>query len=289
MIQERAMLVKLNISQWTGRKKDKNITKETNAFYGATDASGYYSKALIPKEAVRPISQVVSTARTFHYENTLPWGDNGERLLPSKNYFDYTRKMHEFSNQFDDEVRVFLETYPELIRRAQETLNQMFDEQDYPDIHKLGTRFAFTTQIAPVPSAADFRVDLAQEEVSAIRSQIEHQAQKAQAEAMASLWKRLYDVVSKMADRLEDEGAVFRDSLVNNIKDLAALLPKLNIAEDPDLERLGDYVTRRLCAVPPDVLRRDPDVRKETADQASAVLRRMDYFMGEHAPREAAA
>ncbi len=227
MINERAMLVTLNISQWTGRKKDKKVTKETNAFYGATDASGYYSKALIPKEAVKPISQVVSTARTFHYENTLPWGDNGERLLPRKNYLDYTRKMHEFSNQF--------------------------------------------------------------EEVSAIRSQIEHQARKAQAEAMASLWKRLYDVVSKMADRLEDEGAVFRDSLVNNIKDLAALLPKLNIAEDPDLERLGEYVTQRLCAVPPNVLRRDPAARKETAEQASAVLRRMDYFMGENAPREAAA
>jgi hypothetical protein len=289
MIQERAMLVKLNISQWTGRKKDKKITKETNAFYGASDASGYYSKALIPKQAVKPISQVVSTARAFHYENTLPWGDNGERLLPSKNYLDYTRKMHEFANQFDDQVRIFLEAYPELISRAKQTLNQMFDEQDYPDIHKLETRFAFATQITPVPSAEDFRVDLAQEEVSAIRQQIEHQAQKAQADAMASLWQRLYDVVSKMADRLDEEGAVFRDSLVNNIKDLAALLPRLNIAEDPDLERLGNYVSQRLCTVPPDVLRKDPAVRKETADQANAVLRRMDYFMGEQAPREVAA
>jgi hypothetical protein len=289
MIQEKAMLVKLNISQWTGRKKDKKVTRETNAFYGASDASGYYSKALIPKEAVKPISQVVSNTRTFHYENTLPWGENGERLLPSKNYLDYTRKMHEFSNQFDDQVRIFLETYPELIRRAQETLNQMFNQEDYPDILKLETRFAFTTQITPVPSAADFRVDLARDEVSAIRRQIEHQARKAQAEAMASLWQRLYDVVAKMADRLEEEGAVFRDSLVNNIKDLAALLPKLNIAEDPDLERMTEHVTRRLCTIPPDVLRRDPAARKETADQASAVLRRMDYFMGEHAPREEAA
>jgi hypothetical protein len=197
--------------------------------------------------------------------------------------------MHEFANQFDDQVREFLENYPELISRAKKTLNQMFDEQDYPDIHKLETRFAFATQITPVPSAEDFRVDLAQEEVSAIRQQIEHQAQKAQAEAMASLWQRLYDVVSKMADRLDEEGAVFRDSLVNNIKDLAALLPRLNIAEDPDLERLGNYVSQRLCTVTPDVLRRDPTIRKETADQANAVLRRMDYFMGEQTPREAAA
>jgi hypothetical protein len=92
-----------------------------------------------------------------------------------------------------------------------------------------------------------------------------------------------------MADRLEEEGAVFRDSLVNNIKDLANLLPRLNIAEDPDLERLGNYVSQRLCTVPPDVLRKDPSIRKETADQANAVLRRMDYFMGEQTPREAAA
>ena len=55
MLHERAMLVKLNISQWTGRKKDKKITRETNSFYGASPTSGYYSKSLIEKDAVKSI------------------------------------------------------------------------------------------------------------------------------------------------------------------------------------------------------------------------------------------
>jgi len=126
MLHERAMLVKLNISQWTGRKKDKRITKETNAFYGAAKSSGYYSKVLIPKDAVKSIQKTVNAARTFHYENTLPWGDNGERLLPSKNYFDYTQHMREFNTNFDTVVKKFLELYPNLITEAEYKLNKMF-------------------------------------------------------------------------------------------------------------------------------------------------------------------
>jgi hypothetical protein len=51
-----------------------------------------------------------------------------------------------------------------------------------------------------VPSGADFKVDLTQDQVNAIQAQIEQQTRKAQADAMASLWQRLYDVVHKMAE-----------------------------------------------------------------------------------------
>jgi hypothetical protein len=289
MIHTKAMLVQLTISQWTGRKKDKKITQATNRHYGADNNAGFYSKALIPKEATKELNQIVSEARTFHYENTLPWKDNGERLLPTKNYLDYTGKMQEFANRFDTQVKAFLAIYPDLINQACETLNQMFDPADYPTIQKLESRFAFSTQINPVPCGEDFRVDLATEEVNRIRQQIEGQLQKAQADAMASLWQRLYEVVDKMAYRLSDEKAIFRDSLVGNVKDLVDLLPKLNIADDPALERLGEEIKQTLCATPPIVLRKVPAIREQTADHANNILTKMDHYMGTPLHMEAAA
>lgn len=289
MLHERAMLVKLNISQWTGRKKDKRITQETNSFYGADPSSGYYSKSLIAKEAVRSIQQAVNLTRKFHYENTLPWGDNGERLLPAKNYFDYTQSMREFNTAFDSEVKRFLDVYPSLIMDAEYKLNKMFNRSDYPDAFQIRKRFNFTTEITPVPSGTDFRVDLAQDEVDAIRQQIEVQSRKAQTEAMNDLWNRLYDVVQKMATKLDEEDSIFRDSLVDNIKNLTALLPKLNVADDTALERMRKEVEQKLCRVTPIELRKHPKTKQTVANEASAILEVMGCYMGtQEREREAA-
>jgi hypothetical protein len=288
MLHERAMLVKLHISQWNGRKKDKRITKETNAFYGAAKSSGYYSKSLIEKEAVKAIQQAVNTTRKFHYENTLPWGDNGERLLPSKNYLDYTRQIREHNALFDNQVKKFLDVYPSLITEAEYKLNKMFNRADYPDVHQIQQRFSFATEITPVPSGADFRVDLAQDEVNAIQHQIEKQTRQAQADAMNDLWNRLYDVVHKMAGKLGEKDVIFRDSLVGNIKDLTDLLPNLNVTDDPDLERLRKEVASKLCKHTPGILRHDKNIKAEIAYDANAILESMGNYMGKHPAMEAA-
>ena len=287
MLHERAMLVKLNISQWTGRKKDKRSTMETNSFYGAAPCSGYYSKSLIGKEAVKSIQQAVNLTRKFHYENTLPWGDNGERLLPSRNYFDYTQRMREFNTEFDNVVKKFLEVYPSLITEAEYKLNKMFNSADYPDVIEIQRRFNFATEITPVPSGTDFRVDLAQDQVDAIRQQIEMQARKAQSVAMNDLWNRLYDAVHKMADKLDDKDAIFRDSLVENIRNLTLILPKLNVTDDPALERMRKDVEEKLCRFSPRDLRADPRTKQSVANEANAILEVMGCYMGSQA-REAA-
>ena len=280
MIQDRAMLIKLSISQWTGQKKDKKITKETNTFYGAEQTAGYYSKALIAKSAVQQIQKIVGAVRTFHYANTLPWGDNNERLLPSKNYFGYTAKMREFSHQFNQSVHDFIAVYPSYIESAKVRLNGMFNPIDYPAADCLREKFHFATEVTPVPDAADFRVDLAQDEVENIRADIEQQIRKSQAEAMNELWQRLYDVVQKMADKLVEKDGVFRNSLVGNIQELTTLLPKLNVADDKDLARLCKDVEQKLCRYGADDLRKNKKARYETAYQARAITEAMEGYMG---------
>ena len=280
MIQDKAMLVKLCISQWSGRKKDPRISKETNNFYGAEQTAGYYSKALIAKGAVQQIQKIVGAVRAFHYANTLPWGDNNERLLPSKNYFDYTSKLREFNHQFSQAVHDFISVYPSYIEAAKTRLNGMFNHADYPAVDCLREKFCFTTEVTPVPDAADFRVDLAQDEVENIRTQIEQQTRKSQAEAMNDLWQRLYGVVQKMADKLVEKDGIFRDSLVGNIQGLTELLPKLNVADDKDLTRLCKDVEQKLCRYKADDLRKDKKARDETAYQARAITESMESYMG---------
>ncbi len=56
-ISDFAMLVSLNIRQWSGRKLDRAVTKEVDKSHGATDG-GRYNKLLVDKAHLDPIAEV---------------------------------------------------------------------------------------------------------------------------------------------------------------------------------------------------------------------------------------
>jgi hypothetical protein len=71
---------------------------------------------------------------------------------------------------------------------------------------------------------------------------------------------------------------VFHDTLVDNVRDLVALLPGLNIMND---QRLADIATRMqgLCRDDADTLRDNPTARASVAAEADAILREVSDYM----------
>jgi len=277
-LNEKAMLVHLNISFWTARKYDRKISREIELQYNA-DEAGRYNKILIANEYLANIRKMISAARTFHYENTLPWNDNGGRLLPAANYFNYVKAMQNLQADFDRETANFIRVYPDLKNEAKLRLNGMFDEEDYPDISTLRTKYAFSSQVTPVPEADDFRVKLNDSEVDSIKQSIERQVQNSTREAMNDLWNRLYRVVNHMAERLADPENKFKNSLVDNIVDLCDLLPRLNITSDPKLEKALLEVRQKLTAYDSQTLRDSNDIRSQTALEAQKILDKMKHYL----------
>ena len=93
-------------------------------------------------------------------------------------------------------------------------------------------------------------------------------------------WERLYKTVSHMAETLSDPAATFKNTLVENTQDICAVLTKLNVTDDPNLERLRQEVEATLTNTSPEVLRHDPDARRDTAEDARAIMAKMGSFMG---------
>ncbi|MEW5804856.1 MAG: hypothetical protein AB1847_22445 [bacterium] len=271
-IQEKAMLITLHISQWFARKYDKKISKEVAERYETSEDAGRYNKVLIARDEIKKIQAIATEIRLFHYEQTLPWGDNGERILPNTNYLYYTRKMGEYKDKFDAAVDRFCENYPVLIEEAKRRLNGMFDPKDYPDPSKIGLKYKVETVINPIPDGHDFRVDLQSEEVNRIQEEIETRVSKAVDRAHQDLWQRLYDTVSHMADKLSDTDAIFRNTLVGNMVDLCELLPRLKLIDDPGMDKIRNEVIEKLCSKNPQVLREDSKERQETAEAAKNIL-----------------
>lgn len=277
---EKAMLVNLSISQWTARKYDRKVSHEINMQHGADDDAGRYNKCLVARESLKELTKVVNRARIFHYENTLPWADEGSRILPAAMFPDYSAKMRELKNEFETAVDAFLSTYPSLIEDACISLNGLFREEDYPPTEHIVNKFAWGVSISPLPIASDFRVMLSDDEISKIRGEIENRNSTASITATRDLWERLYKAVSHMADKLAEPDAIFRDSLVGNIQELTALLPKLNITDDAELEKMRRQVETRLGSTIPETLRTDSKARENTATIARDLLDTMKGYMG---------
>ena len=278
MLRDEAMIVRLSISQWTARRFDKRVSQKIAADYAVYAEVGRYNNVLIAKEAIQIITQAVSAIRSFHYDNTLPWDDGGGRILPSKNFLTYSKEMRKFKQRFDDAVVEFIGNYDEYRDEARKRLNGMFREADYPGRREIGRKFGFSTDIDPVPSAEDFRVTLQSKDATRIKKQLEARINKRVVEATKDLFIRLSEVVERFAEKLADKDAIFRDSLVENVVELVNLLPKLNVANDSELEKLRKEVQKKVCAFEPDTLRKDDKVRSKAADDAQAILAKMNGY-----------
>jgi hypothetical protein len=200
-------------------------------------------------------------------------------LVPTANYATYTAWLRDQQREFSNALNTFASDYPALRAQASRLLNGLYRDEDYPDTQDLRTRFALSVEYAPVPAQGDLRVDLGADQIALIESAIGDRTQRAVNDAMRDAWSRLHDVVAKIAERLSQPEAIFRDSLISNAEEVCEVLGRLNVTNDPNLETMRVRVRRELTRFSPDVLRDVPSHREQTAERAAAILSAMSELL----------
>lgn len=280
-LSDQAVLVQLNISQWTARKFDRKVTKDVADSHGATTAVGRFNKSLLPaSDLLSDIHKKTNYIRNKYYENTLPWGIEGTQLLPSANYLAFMTDFRKEHSEWNHLVSLFVQGYPQLKRDAKSFLpGGLYNESEYPDPGSIYTKFKMDLAVFPVPTS-DFRTQISESELENIRQDVEARVQQASQTAMQDVWQRLYDRVKHIAEKLADPKAVFRDSMLEHTQELCALLPRLNFTDDPALEAMRRNVEQSLANHHPDALRNDPVFRSTKAAEAQKILDAMTAHMG---------
>ncbi len=280
MLNDRALLVSLSISQWTARKLDKKATKEVADNNRASTSAGRYNKSLLPlNDLLAHVHQKTGLIREKFAKNTLPWGVDGTRILPSANYLQFMQDFRKEKSEWQSLTRQFIDNYEDLVDEAKRWLGDLYDEKDYPSKLAVTEKFNMDLMVLPVP-ANDFRVQLSSDELSRLQEEMEGRMATVQQEAMMDAWGRLYKHVQHIADKLADPKGIFRDSMLDNAVETCDLLTRLNIADDPNLEAMRREVESKLVSHHPDSLRNDPDLRQDTAAEARKIMDLMGSFMG---------
>lgn len=272
--------MQLNVSQWTARKYDRKATAQVAAVNGTGSAAGRYNKALLPTNAqLAAVHHKTTEIRKSYYANTLPWGIEGTQLLPTANYLGFVAQFRAEKREWEQLVEAFIHKYDDLRNGARGFLAGLYQDSDYPSRDEVARKFNIDMAVFPVPDA-DFRVSIASDELTRIQSDVEARVREAGMTAMKEVWQRLFKHVEHIAERLADPAAVFRDSMLESATETCDLLTRLNVLDDPHLEHMRLQVSQKLTGFHPDVLRNDPDLRRETAATAKQIMDQMSVFMG---------
>lgn len=282
----RAMLVDLDIHAWDGNKRDLYLTEEVRKNH-KTDGS--YIKRLIPKTEMTEVQSALGEVRKAHKTLTLPWSDNGYRIISAEAYFDYDSKMRKFINRFDTSVDGFLNKYDALVKaQAAKETNGSFNPKDYPDVAQLRKKFRVVITYSPIPEGKDLRVTLSGDALAAVKASIDSDQQSRIETAVHDIAERIQETLGHMVERLQsykpgtdDEKAenTFRDTVVENVRDLAELLPKLNIIGDPRIDQMAADMLTLAKTAKPYKLRSDAKLRETTAAAAEKILSKVSDFI----------
>lgn len=272
-LNERALLVKLSLSMPGNSRKDASITAETILRHAMQGKAGRWLKQIFPDEAIEPLTKLTGEIRTWHYEHTLPWTDEGYRILPSAMHAEYTDAMRTFRSRYEAARDVFLSKLDQWVSWARQAHNGTFDASLYQS-HKLAKKFGFECDFNPVPCSGDFRVAIDDETAKALDERVA----LAELQAQSDLWTRLADPLRAMVDRLGNPDAIFRDSLISNVRDIVALIPKLDLQHDAKLAAFAMEASA-LATAEPETLRTSKSTRADTAKRAAEILERMSGYL----------
>ena len=278
-ISSSAMRVGLSISAPTMRKMDKKATREVISHNNARKGSANVSKKLIMSNAHEDMTRLIAQIRAFHREQTVPWGDLGDRLVSNQNLIDYKNNMAQLEDEFWDGAQQILADYPQAVAQAQLQLGDMFNESEYPSVEVLRRKFKFSLVFEAVPDVGDFRVDIGNQAASEMREQYKQVLSDRINAVHQDLAERLAEPLQRMSKGLDyhegEKPSGFRDTLVDNVLSIVDLMRSCNLNGNAHIAGIQQDLRDTLKGVTPDGLRRDPNLRADTKRKVDAIIKNL--------------
>jgi hypothetical protein len=284
-LSRKATLVAVVISTWTARKLDRKVTDEVNRAHNAVADAGRFNKLLVDAKRLEKLNSIVSQARQLHYTMTKPWCDEGMRILPNVLHTKFANEFRVLKREFAQAADEFCADYPRFVEERKRALNGLFNAEDYPSASEIRSKFHLDTKVFPVPEADDFRSDvLDADTIEDIKRELNETSDQVLAGAMNDTKTQIVKAVGRMSERLTaydggKEGS-FKNSLVENVRELAELLPAFNFDNDPAFNALIKRIQKELCTEDADTLRKHDSVREAVQKSADDILKDVESLLG---------
>jgi hypothetical protein len=281
-LKDTALIVNPTFKVWSGRKLDKDATRELCSDKNAVQGSARVNKSLMPDEPkLKRIRKIVGEARNYHYQHTLPWEDRGGgRILPAGLFVPYQKQMEAYRDKIKAEIAEFCDPqyFNEAKKEGMRKLGGLANEWEYPSVNKVKYLFEAEVHFYPIPAADDFRVNLSAHDLQRLKQKNREQEVKIIKKTTEHLWKKLSDLAEHAEERLGDPNKSFHASLNKNVQHFAEILPELNLGEDRFIEGVAKDLADAV-GDDPKVLRTDEKARSSAAQGARSAIEKIQEQM----------
>lgn len=274
------MTINVHFGMWEGHKLDRVASQELTRSKRSAGDAARVNKHLVDKRWLQPMVSARSAIRNHWLSMTMPWKDCGDRLLPRQLYLKFIEEHSKLVREFETQKEEFLTVgYPSAREQAEFRMGKLLDETDYPPTEALRRKFYVNLVIDAVTEAKDFRVEMSDEHRERIQSEMEANMAQRINVAMGEVWQRLGKALGHFTAKMQDHDAIFRDSTIENLREIVDLLPGFNILNDPELAAIGDEIKTSIYGYEADDLRKNPQTRAAIGAEASRILDAMKAFM----------
>jgi hypothetical protein len=152
--------------------------------------------------------------------------------------------------------------------------------EDYPTADEFRSKMGFALRFTPLPDAKHFLFDISDDDMAEFNASMEQVSQGARAEVIKGMLEPLQHLVEKLNKPIGTEGAIFRDTAVENVVEGLKRAKALNVNSDPDVDAMADTLMDavKMYDFNKDILRESPVVREQAASKLDEIAKKMAAY-----------
>ena len=291
-IRTSAVLATLTITEWSGVKKDRKASDDVTMRHGAVSNAAKVNKELLPNfRELKDIHNFVAAARKRHIQLTMPWGERGQRLLPTAMLPEYKAWATETEELFHELRTAVGSKYEWEVRKvsaAGSELGTLYDANDYDSRAVVEGKFSITFDYNPIPAADDFRVDVGKDALQELQASCDAAYARVIEDTTADLWKRLHEPLQNMVAQLQEanfDGSIrgfkkngepkeagFKETLVPNVMHIVRMMEVANWSDNPVMDDAIRKLKSDLTGITSGMLKSNTLAREKVRATAENVL-----------------
>lgn len=297
-IREVAMVADVSTSAIGLTRTDKQASDKANQDHAAIAKAGtvLVNRFAGADELIKKIMDIQAEAIANLKRNSMVWGQSKRRLLPNANFQRWITGHTALDDQFKLAVDELVANADDILAQAKANIGSY--KIDLPTKEEISKAFSLRYGLEPIPDPKHFGSIMGDAGLTVatddhLRHQFEQNMQASYNTAVQDTAKRLAKPLENLAERMDSynkresdiangrkpgKEGYFRDSLVENVQEIAAVFGNLNILGDTHLadiaKKLGAF-----NKLTPDILRKRGDVRDAVAARARDILKDLDGIL----------
>lgn len=269
---------------WLGtqRKLADSQTRQAADAFHADARNLRASKVLIDTKhpAYKAATAVRSQARAFLRGISLPYPQEGVRLIKFDDIERFEEQMQSFRDRLNDAVATLQEHYDAIKADARERLGELYNPTDYPNSLEgvFGLSWEYPS-IEPPQYLLNYNPALYRQQQARVQERFE----QAVILAENAFGERLQELIDHLLERLRgvDSGDTkrFSSSTVENFAEFAEEFRKMNVRGNTQLEALINRAQSIVAGVDSKAVKANGDLRQTLSTQMGEVRDALDTVL----------